>query len=64
MKFGSVASETFIIPTTLSRPQTGMEKIIPIKILALLDCGLTGDVIAVAHPIVVQKLDLKVNKIN
>jgi hypothetical protein len=41
-----------------------MEKIIPIKILALLDCGLTGDVIAVAHPIVVQKLDLKVNKIN
>ena len=42
----------------------GMEKIIPIKILALLDCGLTGDVIAVAHPIVVQKLELKVNKIN
>ncbi len=48
----------------LCRPQMGMEKIIPIKILALLDCGLTGDVIAVPHPIVVQKLDLKVNKIN
>jgi hypothetical protein len=64
MKFGSVASETFIIPATLSRPQSGMEKNIPIKILSLLDCGLTGDVIAVAHPTVVQRLDLKVNKIN